>query len=118
MSETGAALRTVVVEKEFGHAPEKVWRALTEGELIAQWLMANDFQPVVGHRFQLRTTAMGGWSGVIDCEVLEVTPPQRLAYTWNTMGMDTVAAFTLTATEAGTMLRLEQGGFSEAQEQN
>jgi uncharacterized protein YndB with AHSA1/START domain len=118
MSEAGVATRAVVVEKEFAHAPEKVWRALTEGELIAQWLMENDFQAVVGHRFQLRTTPMGGWSGVIDCEVLEVVAPVRLSYTWNTMGVDTVATFTLTPTAQGTALRIEQSGFSEAQELN
>ncbi|MES2392551.1 MAG: SRPBCC domain-containing protein [Acidobacteriota bacterium] len=118
MSEAGVATRTVVVEKELAHAPEKVWRALTEGELIARWLMANDFKPVVGHRFQLRTQPVGGWSGVIDCEVLEVVASQRLSYTWNTMGVDTVATFTLTPTAEGTALRIEQSGFSEAQEQN
>ena len=118
MSDVSAEARTVVVEKEFRHAPAKVWRALTEGALIAQWLMENDFKPVVGHRFQLRTQPVGGWSGVIDCEVLEVEAPQRLAYTWNTMGVDTVATFMLTPTAAGTALRIEQSGFSEAQEQN
>ena len=54
MSEAGAATRSVVFEKEFAYPPEKVWRALTEGDLIQQWLMENDFKPLVGHRFQLR----------------------------------------------------------------
>src|ERR1700748_104660 len=97
------ATRSLVIEREMAHSPEKIWRALTEGELISQWLMENDFQPVVGHRFQLRMAPVGGCSGVIDCEVLEVQAPERLSYTWNTMGIETVATFTLTPTDAGTM---------------
>jgi uncharacterized protein YndB with AHSA1/START domain len=40
------------------HPPEKIWRALTQGPLIEEWLMKNDFQPLVGHRFNLRATPM------------------------------------------------------------
>ena len=52
------------------HPPEKIWRALTEGKLIEQWLMENDFQPVVGHRFRFRATPVPNWNGIIDSEVL------------------------------------------------
>lgn len=52
--------RSVIVEREFAHPPEKLWRALTQPHLIADWLMKNDFMPVVGHRFNLR----GDWGGV------------------------------------------------------
>ena len=64
------------------HPPEKIWRALTEGPLIEEWLMKNDFQPVVGHRFNFRSTPVPGWNGVIDCEVLVVEPNARLSYSW------------------------------------
>jgi len=56
--------RSVVVEREIAHPPEKIWRALTQPHLIAEWLMKNDFQAVAGHRFNLR----GEWGGVLDCE--------------------------------------------------
>ena len=66
-------IRTVVVEREIAHPPEKLWRALTRPHLIAEWLMANDFLPDVGHRFQLR----GEWGGVLDCEGLRSSPARR-----------------------------------------
>ncbi len=62
--------RSLVIEKELPHPLEKVWRSLTQVPLIQEWLMDNDLQPVVGHRFNFRSTPMPNWDGVIDCEVL------------------------------------------------
>ncbi len=106
-----ATSRTLVIEREMPHPPEKIWRALTEGRLIGEWLMQNDFQPVVGHRFSFRATPVPGWNGIIESEVLAVEPPVRLSYGWTTMGLETVVTFTLTPTERGTILRMEQSGF-------
>jgi uncharacterized protein YndB with AHSA1/START domain len=117
-SEITSETRSVVVEKEFAHSPEKVWRALTEGDLIKQWLMANDFQPVVGRSFQFRAEPVPGWNGVIDCEVLLAEPYERLSYSWGTMGMGTVVAWTLTPTPSGTLVRMEHSGFGVDQEAN
>jgi uncharacterized protein YndB with AHSA1/START domain len=72
MTELAPAARTIVVEREMSHPPEKVWRALTQAPLIEAWLMKNDFQPTVGHRFNFRAAPIHGWNGVADCEVLEV----------------------------------------------
>lgn len=111
--------RTVTIERDFPFAPEKLWRALTQPHLIAEWLMQNDFAPNVGHRFNLR----GEWGGVLDCEVLEVRPHSTLAYTWNFEHEDpaydlrSVVTFTLTPTAAGTHLRVEQSGFRPDQKQ-
>ncbi len=110
--------RTVVVEREMPHPPEKIWRALTQGALIEEWLMKNDFQPVVGHRFSFRATPVPNWSGVIDCEVLVVEPNSRLSYSWGTLGTKTVVAWTLTPTADGTHLRMEQSGFGPDQDAN
>ncbi len=74
MTDTAAPTRTLVIERELPHPPEKVWRALTESQLIEEWLMKNDFQPVVGHRFNFRSTPVPNWDGIIDCEVLVVEP--------------------------------------------
>jgi uncharacterized protein YndB with AHSA1/START domain len=112
-------IRTVVVEREIAHPPAKLWRALTQPHLIAEWLMANDFVPDVGHRFQLR----GDWGGVLDCEVLEVEPGESLSYTWNhrhadaAYDLESVVTFTLTPAGAGTLLRMEQAGFRPDQKQ-
>ena len=111
--------RSVVVEREFAHPPERLWRALTQPHLIEEWLMKNDFKPELGHRFQLR----GDWGGVLDCEVLEIEPLETLSYTWNfkhedaAYNLQSVVTFTLTPTPAGTHLRMEQAGFRPDQKQ-
>src|SRR5260370_37133173 len=116
------ARRSIVIEREMPHPPEKVWRALTQGALIEQWLMANDFQPVVGHRFNFRATPMPHWNGVTDCEVLIVEPRARLSYTWNASGdeavngLKTVITWTLTPLQGGTQVRMEQSGFRPEEE--
>ena len=117
-SMTTAAARSVVVERELPHPPEKVWRALTQGALIKEWLMENDFQPVVGHKFTFRAKPVHDWSGVIECEVKVVEPNKKLSYSWGTLGTGTVVAWTLTATKGGTLLRMEQSGFGPGQEAN
>jgi uncharacterized protein YndB with AHSA1/START domain len=110
--------RSLVIERELPHPLEKVWRALTQGHLIQEWLMDNDFQPVVGHKFSFRATPVANWSGVIDSEVLVVEPNKKLSYSWGTLGVGTVVVWTLTATSGGTLLRMEQSGFGPDQDAN
>ena len=106
-----AASRSLVIEREMPHPPDKIWRALTQGALIGEWLMKNDFQPAVGHRFSFRSTPVPGWDGVIESEVQVIEPNSRLSYSWATMGTMSVVTWTLTPTKAGTHLRMEQSGF-------
>jgi uncharacterized protein YndB with AHSA1/START domain len=111
-----ATTRSLVIEREMPHPPEKIWRALTQGALIEEWLMTNDFQPVVGHQFNFRSTPVPGWDGVINSEVLVIEPNSRLSYSWGTMGTMSVVTWTLTPTKAGTHLRMEQTGFHSEQD--
>jgi uncharacterized protein YndB with AHSA1/START domain len=119
MTETATQTRSVVVEREIAHPPEKLWRALTQPHLIEAWLMKNDFAPVVGHRFNLT----GEWGGVLDCEVLAIEPNRTLSYTWDfkhddaAFDLRSVVTFTLTPRGAGTHLRMEQSGFRPDQKQ-
>lgn len=119
MTAAAPEIRSVVVERELAFPPEKLWRALTQPHLMEEWLMKNDFQPVVGHSFKLT----GDWGGVLDCEVLAVEPLKTLSYTWNYAHADTayhlesVVTFTLTPTATGTHLRMEQVGFRSDQKQ-
>jgi uncharacterized protein YndB with AHSA1/START domain len=110
--------RSVVIEREMPHPPEKIWRALTEGSLIKEWLMDNDFQPVVGHKFKFRSTPVPNWDGIIDSEVLIVEPNKKLSYSWGTMGMENSVVWTLVPTSGGTLVRMEQSGFRPEQEAN
>jgi len=123
MSTPALDSRSLIIEREMLHPVGKVWRALTQGPLIEEWLLANDFKPIVGHRFNLRTTPMAHWNGVVDCEVLTVEPHTKLSYSWNvgdeaTTGFKTVVTWTLTATKSGVLVRMEQSGFRPDQEAN
>ena len=122
MTESAAETRSVVVEREFPFPPEKLWRALTESPLIEEWLMKNDFKPVVGHRFNLRNTPRPDVNIVLECQVLAVEPNKTLSYTWNfddaASGLTSVVTFTLIPTRDGTRLRMEQSGFRSDQPQN
>ena len=112
MTNTETPARSVVVEREIPYPPEKIWRALTQPHLLEEWLMKNDFQPVVDHRFSLRAD----W-GAVDCQVLAVEPNKTLSYTWAAHGLESVVRWTLTPTPTGTHLRMEQSGFRPDQQQ-
>jgi uncharacterized protein YndB with AHSA1/START domain len=116
MTNTTEASRTVLVERVFSHSPGKLWRALTDRSLLAEWLLKNDFSPSPGQSFQFRADPVQNWDGVIDCEVLEVEEERRLSYTWSSMGLRSVVLFTLTPEEGGTRLRVEHSGFRSDQQ--
>ena len=119
---TPANVREIVVDEAFPHAPETIWKTLTSGDLMARWLGMTPagFAPMVGNRFTYRTTPAGEWDGTIQCEVLEVIPNKRFAYSWKGghesnaaygAPLDTVVTFTLEKAEGGTRLRLVHSGF-------
>ena len=110
MTET-PPIRTVVIEREIAHPPEKIWRALTQPHLIEEWLMKTDFKPVKGQKFNFRNQPKPDINVVVDCEVLDVEPNRTLSYSWAAYGLDTVVTFTLEPTATGTVLRMEQTGF-------
>ena len=112
MSKPATETLSVVIEREIPYPSEKIWRALTQPHLIEEWLMKNDFEPVVGRQFTLR----GDW-GSVDCEVLAIEPHKSLIYSWGAMGLGTVVTWTLTPTSTGTQLRMEQSGFRPDQQQ-
>src|SRR5690242_17870906 len=112
--------RAIVVEDVLPHSVAKVWQVLTAAELLARWLMPNDFEPVVGKRFTFTTKPIGDWDGVVHCEVLEVVPMQRLVYSWvggseanpaRGSRLDSTVTWTLQAEGAGTRLRMVHAGF-------
>jgi uncharacterized protein YndB with AHSA1/START domain len=116
------ATEAIVVDEIFPHAPETIWRTLTDGALMARWLgmTPTGFAPVKGKRFTYQTTPGGAWDGVIHCEVLEAISNQRLVYTWKSghpenvgygAPLDTVVTFTLSKVENGTRLRAVHSGF-------
>jgi uncharacterized protein YndB with AHSA1/START domain len=112
MTDATPEIRTVVIERDFAHKPEKLWRALTQPHLLKEWLMQSDFAPTLGHKF--RFTAE--WGGV-DCAVKKIEPNRTLSYSWDAHGLESTVTWTLTPTETGTQLRMEQTGFRPDQNQ-
>jgi uncharacterized protein YndB with AHSA1/START domain len=99
-------------ELELKHPPEKVWRALTDPALLAEWLLpVLDFKLEPGAAFTFKTQAYPGWDGTVNCRLLEIETHRKLSYAWTVPFLDTVVTFTLTPTAAGTRLSLVQSGF-------
>jgi uncharacterized protein YndB with AHSA1/START domain len=111
-------VESISFEFDLHHSPEKVWRALTDPELLSEWLLpVIGFEPVPGTAFTLKTQAYPGWDGTVDCRLLEIEPLQKISYSWTVPFLDTVVSFTLTPTQSGTRLSLVQSGFKPDQKQ-
>ena len=120
MTNISPATRSIVLERTMPYPPEKIWRALTQSSLIAEWLMENDFEPRLGARFQFHAKPMGNWNGLVDCEITTFEPPSRLVYTWrggsvqnfgHGTALDSIVEWTLTPVSGGTRVRMEHSGF-------
>ena len=112
---------TLALDFDLPHPPAKVWRALTEPALLAEWLLpAFGLQLQPGAAFTLKTQPYPGWDGTVHCRFVEIEPQRTFSYTWvvGDMEIDTVVTFTLTPTETGTRLSLVQSGFKPEQKQN
>lgn len=110
--------QSMVLTRDLPFPPDRVWRAISTGALMAEWLLPNDFQPVQGHKFTFCQQPMQGWDGVIEGQVLAVEPPRHLSYSWVALGVVTEVALTLEPLDKGTRLRVEQSGFAEDQARN
>jgi len=119
--ESPAATCDIVVDEVFPHAPETIWKTLTDGPVMGRWLMPpTGFAPVEGTSFTFQTTPAGEWDGMIRCQVLEVVENQRLAFAWKGghegnkgygAPLDTVVTWTLSPAEGGTRVRMVHSGF-------
>ena len=112
---------SLTFEFDLQHPPEKVWRALTDPVLLAEWLLpVVEGKPEPGSAFTFKTQPYPGWDGSVKCRVLEIEAHQKLSYAWvvGDMALDTVVTFTLTPTASGTRLSLVQSGFKPEQKQN
>jgi uncharacterized protein YndB with AHSA1/START domain len=110
---------SLTFEFELLHPPPKVWRALTEPELLAEWLLpAVDFELRQGAAFSFITQPQPGWDGIVDGLMLEIEPQRKLSWKWIAGDIDTVVTFMLTPTASGTHLRILHSGFKPAQKKN
>jgi uncharacterized protein YndB with AHSA1/START domain len=121
LTDTTAPSQTEAISFEFDlhHLPEKVWRALTDPALLAEWLLpVVDLKLEPGAAFMFKTQPYAGWDGTVNCRLVEIEAPRKLSYTWGAGDMGTVVTFTLTPTASGTRLSLVQSGFKPDQKQN
>jgi uncharacterized protein YndB with AHSA1/START domain len=112
-----AQTESISFDFDLNHAPEKVWRALTDPALLAEWLLpvVDDLKLVQGAAFTFKTQPYPGWDGTVNCKLLEIEEQRKLSYTWTVPFLDTVVTFTLTPTASGTRLSLVQSGFKPEQ---
>ena len=98
---------SISFEFDLHHSPEKVWRALTDPVLLAEWLLpVLDLKLEPGAAFTFKTQPYPGWDGTVNCRLVEIEAHRKLTYTWSVPFLDTVVTFTLTPTAAGTRLSL------------
>jgi uncharacterized protein YndB with AHSA1/START domain len=117
MSDTNTEALTL--DHDLPHPPEKIWRALTDPALLAQWLLpVNGFSTNAGTPFTLQAPPQPGWDGTVNCKLLDSDPPRRLSYTWIVGDIDTIVTFTLTPMGAHTRLNIVQSGFKSTQKHN
>jgi uncharacterized protein YndB with AHSA1/START domain len=110
---------SISFEFDLHHSPEKVWRALTDPVLLAEWLLpVVDLKLEPGAAFTFKTQPLPGWDGTVNCRFLEIEAQRKLSYTWVGGDMETVVTFTLTPTASGTRLSLVQSGFKPHQKKN
>src|SRR5690606_4844413 len=108
-SETGP-MSDLKFEVIYPAAIPVVWRALTDPQELSEWLMPNDFRPVVGHRFTFVTAPRPDFDGIVRCEVKAVQPESLLSYSWVGGGIDTIVEWRLAAHGSGTALTLIHSG--------
>lgn len=113
--------QTIVHDYFFAHPIETVWEYFTNADLMGQWLMKNDFLPIVGHEFQFRTGGKPNlnFDGIFYCKVLEIVPFKKLSYTWNCgpgegkINLNSVVVWQLEVKDNGTQVHLEHSGFEQ-----
>jgi uncharacterized protein YndB with AHSA1/START domain len=109
-------VETIAFEFDLPHAPEKVWRAITDPALLAEWLLpVIDLKLEPGAAFTFKTQAYPGWDGTVNCRMLEIEPKRKLRYAWEVPFLETVVTFTLKPTASGTQMTLVQSGFKPEQ---
>ena len=90
---------------------DRVWRHLTEPELLSRWLMPNTFRPVLGRAFTMDCPPGIGSGAPIEARVTILEPPAgnraRLAYTWAIDEPPLTTLLDIRLTERGGTTRLD-----------
>lgn len=106
-------VQAIRIEEFLPHSPARVWKALTDSELLAKWLMPSDFEPKAGHQFVFKTDPIpaANFDGNVHCRVLEIEPERKLKITWGEGSLDTTLLWELKPEGTGTRLYMVHDGF-------
>jgi uncharacterized protein YndB with AHSA1/START domain len=104
---------------DYPHSAAKVWRAVTDPKLIPRWTATGagarpeGFATTVGTEFQFIAKPKPGWSGIVDCVVLEVDEPRLLRYSWTDHGGGdtTEVTYRIEPHATGTCFTYDHTGF-------
>ena len=111
--------KTIEHKLFFPNPTEDVWEYLTKAELMQQWLMPNDFMPIMGYDFPFKTKPIPSLDldGIFYCKVVEIFPFKKLSYSWKggpgdrKITLDSMVEWTLLPKDDGTELSLKHTGF-------
>src|SRR3981189_1848522 len=110
---------SISFEFDLKHTPQKVWRALTDPVLLAEWLLpVLDLKLEPGAAFTFKAQPRPRWDGIRNFRFLEIKAYRKLSYPGVVGDMDTVVTFALTPTASGTRLSVVQSGFKPNQKKN
>jgi uncharacterized protein YndB with AHSA1/START domain len=112
-------MSNIRIMREYPHPPAKVWRALTDPDVIPLWTSSGrggrpeGFSPVVGTRFRFVAKPRPGWRGIVECEVLEAREPSLLRYSWvgDENGAVSQVTYRLEPDHSRTRFTFEHAGF-------
>ncbi|MCC3358438.1 SRPBCC family protein [Bacillus sp. REN16] len=97
--------QTVLIEAPI----QKVWDLVSSGEAIGTWFMPNNLVAEEGHEFHIQSPF-----GPSPCKVLEVEPPHRLTFSWDTEGW--YVEFLLKEINGNTEFTIIHGGWKDSEE--
>lgn len=106
------------ITADYPHPAAKLWRALTDPDLVPLWTSTGrggrpeGFRAEVGTHFRFVGKPVPGWNGIVDCEVLAVEPPVMLRHTWQGDEREpSVVTWRIEETRGGARLTYEHTGF-------
>jgi len=72
---------SISFEFDLHHSPEKVWRALTDPVLLAEWLLpVVDLKLEPGAAFTFKRQPLPGWDGIVNCRIVEIEEHRKHAH--------------------------------------
>ena len=120
---------SLALVRKLDAAPAKVWRALTEPEMLKKWMAPDDAFKVpvaetqvrVGGRYHIVMVSPDGEEHDVSGVYREIVPNRKLVYTWawkTTPEHESIVTIELRAAGSGTELTLRHEQFADEEARN